>query len=454
MKTTAERVEPTKVRLTVEVEPDRVSQAFEDAARELARQVELPGFRKGKVPRRLLEARIGKDAIRAQALEGAVSAYYAEAVRSEELRVVSMPEIDLQTFDEEAGCAFEATVEVRPEIDLPDHEGIDVTFPDWDVDDGDVEARLEELRERFAELAEVERPALRGDYVTLDLEVARAGEPIEGATVEDALYEVGSGGVTPKLDEELAGAVAGSKLVYTDELPEDYPDHGGKTAEFTVTVHDVREKTLPDLDDDFATTVSEFDTLDELREDVRGSMLRQRILHARQQLRAQVLEAYLALVDVTLPEGMVEAEREARLEQARRQAESYEADFEELLEAQGTDLESFTADAAAQAEQSVKAQLVLESIAEKLELEVGQDEIGEEIYRHAARHGVEPEQIARVINEEGSLGILAGDVLRRKALDALVETADVSGAPPEEVPGARGDPQRPRRPVFALRKDE
>jgi trigger factor len=433
MKTTTERLDPTKVKLTVEVEPKRVSKAFDDAARDIAQQVQIPGFRKGKVPRRLLEQKVGKEAIRAQALEGAVSTFYAEAIQAEELFVVAPPEIDLQHFDEDEGCAFEATVEVRPEIELPDYEGIDVQFPEWDVTDEEVEERLEELRERFSELDEVDRPAKTGDYVTLDLEVSRDGEVIEDATAEDALYEVGSGGVTPKLDEELIGVAAEETLVYEDELPEGYPVHGGETVEFTVKVHDVRQRSLPELDDDFAMTASEFDTIDELRRDIRENLLRQKIPHARQELRGQILEAYLALVDVPLPEAMVEGEREGRIEQIGRQAEQYGLDLDQLLEAQGMDPEQFQTDVAEQARTAVKAQLVLEALTEKLELEVESAELGREIQRHATEHGVDPREIARVINEQGHAGVLIGDLLRRKALDALVEAADVTGGPPEEV---------------------
>jgi trigger factor len=432
MKTTVERLEPTKVKLTIEVEPREVSKAFDAAAREIAQQVQLPGFRKGRVPRKLLESKVGKGAIAQQAIEPAVSRYYADAVQAEELDVVANPEIDLQTFTEEEGCVFEATVEVRPELEVPDHEGIDVTYPDWDVSDEEVQERIDELRDRFSELEEVDRPAHVGDYVTIDLEVVKGGEPIEDAAVEDALYEVGSGGVTPQLDQELAGAVAGQSLTYVDELPEDYPVHGGEPAEFTVTVKDVREKQLPELDDDFAITASEFETLEELEEDIRTDLRRRKVAAARQELRGQVLEAYVALVgEVPLPDAMVEGEVQSHLEQLESQAERYGLELEELLEVQGLELDAYTEDLREQARGSVRARLVLEALAEKIEIEVDSVDLSDEIQRHAEQRGVEPGVIARIVNEHGTAGVLVGDVIRRKALDALVEAADVTGGPGE-----------------------
>jgi hypothetical protein len=254
---------------------------------------------------------------------------------------VSQPEVDVETFDETDGCTFTATVEVRPTFDAPDHEGIDVTFPEWDVEDDEVDEQLEQLRERFAEVDEVEREAATGDLVTLDLRVEIDGEELESANVEDALYEIGSQGVTPKLDEELVGKSAGDEITYEDTLPDEYPDHGGEPATFHVTVKDVREKTLPELDDDFATTASGFDTIDELRKDVRDSLLRRKIEQAQHDLRGRILEAYLARVEVPLPEAMVEADKQARMAQLEQQAERFGIDVDDLLAMEDTSSEDF-----------------------------------------------------------------------------------------------------------------
>ncbi|MEX1164034.1 MAG: trigger factor [Nitriliruptor sp.] len=433
MKTSVETLDPVKVKLTVEVEPKRVKQAFDRAARELAKQVNVPGFRPGKAPRRLIEQRFGEGVIAQQALEDSLTDLYLEAVRAEELVPVGQPEVDVETFTEAEGATFTATVEIRPELDLPDHTGIAVSFPTWDVDDSKIDEQLEQMRERFAEVEVVERAAKKGDLVTIDLAVAIDGEELESARVEDALYEVGSAGVTPKLDEELVGASAEDELSYEDTLPDEYPEHGGETATFTVTVKDVREKQLPDLDDDFATTASEFDSIQDLRRDLRTALLKRSIQQAQHDLRGTILEAYLAKVDVTLPPTMIEADAEQRMHQLRHQAERFGADVEQLLELEGTTREEFETNARQQAEGTVKAQLVLDELATSLEVPIDPADIDAEIVRHAQTNGMPPQEVARIIQQQGSLPALLGDIMRRKAIDAIVAGAEVDGGPSDEA---------------------
>lgn len=435
MKTTVDRIDDTTVELTVEVEPERVKKAFDAAARELAKQVNLKGFRPGKAPRRLIEQRFGKGALAQQALEPAINEYYAEAMEETEINPVAFPDIDPEsiTFDEDEGCRFTATIAVRPEFEAPDHTGIQVPYPIWDVSDEQVDEELQQLRDRFAEVDVVERAATSGDYVTIDLEFAVDGEVQEDQGVEDAMYEIGSQGVTPKLDEQLEGASAGDVLEYTDTLPEEYPELGGKEAEFTVTVKDVRAKTLPKLDDDFALTASEYDTLDELKESIREQQLRKSVVDAQHQARSRVLEAYLALVDVPVPPQMVEAEVQQRVQRVEQQAAQFDVDVDVLYEAEGTTKEEFEEKTRTQAESSVKAQLVLDQLAEQLELEVTDTDVNQEIVRHAQQNGVSPQQIAEVIQQQGSIGALVGDVLRRKAIDVIVEAASLDGAPEDDV---------------------
>jgi trigger factor len=433
MKTTVENVDQVTVKLTVEVEPARVKKAFDVAAKELAKQVNLPGFRPGKAPRRLLEQRFGQGVIAQQAMEDSLSDFYAEALQAEELSPVAQPEVDVETFDESDGCTFTAEVQVRPEFEAPDHTGIQVSFPQWDVDDEDVDAQLGELRERFAEVDEVERAAQTGDYVTLDLSVSVDGEELTDSSVEDALYEVGSGGVTPKLDEELVDRMAEDEFTYTDDLPDEFPEHGGEEAEFTVTVKDVRAKTLPDLDDDFAATASEFDTIEELRADVRKNLLGRRVQEAQHQVRGDVLEAYLATVEVPLPPAMIDDEVEQRRHQLEHQAEQYGMTLEDLFAAQDTDLESWEEEARTQATTSVKARLVLDQLAEQLEVQVDPQDVNDEIVRHATQMNADPNQVAQVIQQQGTLPALVGDILRRKALDAIMDAATLDGGPSDDV---------------------
>jgi trigger factor len=444
VKTSVETLDPVQVKLTVEVEPKRVKKAFDKAARELAKQVSLPGFRPGKAPRRLLEQRFGQGVIAQTAMEDAITDYYVEALKQEDLDPVAQPEVDVETFDENEGCTFTATIQVRPTFDPPDHTGIGVTFPEWDVDDDDVEEQLESLRERFAEVDEVDRPAKKGDMITLELRVEVDGEELEDARVEDALYEIGSGGVTPKLDDEAVGKAAGDEFTYEDQLPEGYPQHGGEDATFHVTVKDVRAKTLPELDDDFATTASGFDTIDELRRDIRNSLLARRIQQAQHDLRGRILEAYLARVEVPLPPAMIEADREQRLHQLEHQAEQFGVDVESVLSAQDTTREDFEAEAEKQATSTVKAQLVLDALANQLEVSIDPADIDQEIVRHAQANQMPPQEIARIIQQQGSLPALIGDVLRRKTIDAIVEAAEIDGGPSDEVlieVGLKPDPE-------------
>lgn len=433
MQTTVEEVDAVTVQLTVEVEPERVSAAFDRAARALAQRVEVPGFRPGKAPRRLLEQRLGEGAIAQQAMEESLTDFYLEAVEKADLEPVSRPEVDMEAFDEEKGCIFEATVEVRPRFDPPDHEGISITYPEWDVSDEDVEARLEQMQQRFVEVEAVDRAADFGDYVTLDLRVSVDGEELEAARVEDAMYEVGSGGVTENFDDAIVGHEAGEEFTYTDVLPEPYPEHGGEEAELTVTLKDVRHKRVPELDDEFAVTASEFDTIEELRKDVRDSLLRRTILEARNDLRNRVVEAYLANVDIPLPPSMVEAEVEDRMHRLEYRAEQYGMEVEELLELEERTHEDYETEARVEAEQSVKARLVLDELARHLDLDVSDEDLAGEIQRHASRQGVDPEEIAQRVQEQGTVGVLVGDILRRKAIDALMEAADVEGGPTREV---------------------
>jgi trigger factor len=433
VKTSLETLDEVKVKLAVEVEPQRVKQAFDRAARELARQVSLPGFRPGKAPRRILEQRIGSGAIAQAAMEDAIGDYYLEALRAEEVSPVGQPELDVERFDEAEGCAFTATVEVRPTFEPPDHTGIAVTFPDWEVADRDVDEQLEQMRARFAEVDEVDRAATVGDLVTIDLRVEVDGRELESAQVSDALYEVGSGGVTPVLDDEIVGKQAGDAFSYEDQLPEDYPEHGGAQATFHVSVTDVREKSLPALDDDFATTASAFDTLDELKADVRASLQRMRIQQARHELRGRVLEAYLARVEVPLPPAMVDGEVEDRLHRLEHQAEQYGLDLGQLLELQGTTRDEFEEQAREEATGSVKARLVLDELSQRVDVSLETADIEEEIARHARASGMPPDEVARLIQEQGTLPVLAGDILRRKTIDAIIDAAEVTGGPDDAL---------------------
>lgn len=431
--TDVERLDDVSVKLTVTAAPDRVRAAFDRAARTIAKDVNVPGFRKGKAPRRVIEQHVGTGAIAQAALDDALQEYFVEALRTTELDTVARPQVDVERFDEEEGCAFTVTVEVRPEVTLADHRGISVTHPEWEVPDADVDAQLDQLREQFAEVEVVDRPAAAGDLITLDLRLSVDGVEVESARVEGALYEVGSGGVTPELDRRALGASAGDVLEYEDQLPEDYPEHGGATATFTVTVTDVREKRLPELDDDFADTAGGFDSLDELRADLTDSLLRRRLTERRHELRGLVTEAYVALHDVPVPPTMLSEAVAERIERLSQEAAQFGGTLDELLQLEGTSREDYETRLTEQMTSMLRAQLVLDALARELELTVQASDLDREFARLAAEHRTEPQRIAQLVQEQGTLPVLVGDVLRRRAIDTVLEAAEITGGPDDDL---------------------
>jgi trigger factor len=429
--TAVERIDEVSVKLTVEAAPERVRAAFDRAARAISKDVNVPGFRKGKAPRRVVEQRVGTAAIAQAALDDALQEFFIEALRATEIDTVARPELDVTRFDEEEGCAFTVTVEVRPDIVLADHHGITVAHPEWQIPDADVDAQLERLREQFADVEVVERPAAAGDLITLDLRFSVDGVEIETARVEGALYEVGSGGVTPELDRRALGASAGDVLEYEDELPADYPEHGGAAAAFTVTITDVREKRLPDLDDDFADTAGGFDTIGEMRSDITDSLLRRRIMEGQHELRGVVTEAFVALHDVPVPPAMLADTVAERLERLSQEAAQFGGSLDELLELEGTSREEYEVRLGEQATTMLRGQLVLDALARELGLTVQAADIDREFARLAVEHRTDAKRIAQLVRDQGTLPVLVGDILRRKAIDAVLEAANVTGGPDE-----------------------
>ena len=431
MTTAVERIDDVSVKLTVEAAPERVKAAFDRAARTIAKDINLPGFRKGKAPRRIVEQRVGTAAIAQAALDDALQEFFVEALQATELDTVARPQVDVTNFDEEAGCAFTVTVEVRPEIALADHAGISVTHPEWHAPESDVDEQLDRLRQQFAEVEVVERPATAGDLVTLDLHLSVDGAPVDSASVEGALYEVGSGGVTPELDRRALGASAGDVLEYEDELPADYPEYGGSTAAFTVTITDVREKRLPELDDDFADTAGGFDSIADMRADIADSLTRRRIMEGRHELRGVVTEAYVALHDVPVPPTMLADAVTDRLERLSQEAAQFGGTLDEMLQLEGTSREDYEVRLGEQMATMLRAQLVLDALARELGITVQAADIDREFGRLALEHRTDAKRIAELVRDQGTLPVLVGDILRRKAIDTVLDVADVAGGPDE-----------------------
>ncbi|MDQ3877402.1 MAG: trigger factor, partial [Actinomycetota bacterium] len=289
VQTSSERVGKYRVKLRVEVAEGALGPALSAAYRRWAKEIKVPGFRKGKVPRQLIDARVGPEVVREEALKDALPGFYREAVTAEDLQPIAPPEIEVLEFESGNPLVFEATVDLRPEIDIPELSTLTVDAPDADVGDEDIAEQLERLRDRFAELETVSREARRGDYVLIDLNGYRHDQPVEGASAPDLLYEVGSRTGPPKLDDELEGNRAGAILRFNDAAPDDAEGE----ISFTVLVKEVKAKKLPALDDEFAKTAGEFDTLDELKEDLRGRLKEVKAASAADELRARALDALL-----------------------------------------------------------------------------------------------------------------------------------------------------------------
>ncbi len=428
MQTTVEETDKHTVKLTVEVEPERFGQDLDRAYRKVAQEVRIPGFRKGKVPRKVIDAQIGREAVLGEFLEDSVPQYYREALREAELAPIAEPDIDLGELEEGRPFVFSAVVEVRPRLTLEgsEYRGLKVERPSVEVTDAEVDALLDSLRERFAELETVQRPATTGDYVVIDLRATVHENEVPEATRQDFLYEVGAGEFTGALDKQLEGKRAGEILKFNAQLDERFGDRAGQEVSFQVLVKEVKGKRLPDADDAFAKTASEFDTLEELRASLREQIGANKERAADAEVRDRVLQQLVDATELDLPETLIEDETEHRVQHARERAQQLGVTLEELLQIQGLDEERFRADAREHAVRAIVADLVLEGVARGEDLQVSAEELSAEIGQLAKALGREPKEVATSLDRTGQVVALAGDIIRSKALDVLVEHADVT----------------------------
>ncbi|MDR7168385.1 trigger factor [Nocardia kruczakiae] len=449
MKSTVEQLSPTRVRINVEVPFEELKPDFDKAYRALAQQVRIPGFRPGKAPAKLLEARLGRGAILEQVVNDALPARYSEAVTASEVKVLGQPEIEITKIEDGDELAFTAEVDVRPEIALPDYESIEVTVDPLSIGDEDIEQQLQSLRQRFGTLKSVERAVQEGDFVSIDLSATVDGEEVAEATTSGLSHEVGSGQLIEGLDDTLVGLKAEESKDFTSTLVAG--EHAGKEAVITVKVNSVKERELPEADDEFAQMASEFDTIDELKEDLRKRVEQGKKVEQAGEIRDKVLEALLDKTEVPLPEAAVQAEVDAVLHDAVHGFDHDEAKFAEALEAQGSTREEFDKDSKEAAEKSVKTQLLLDAIAESENTQVGQQELTERILFQSQRYGMAPEQFIQQIQQAGQLGAIFADVRRGKALAGVVikakvtdtdgntvDTAEMFGEPAETVADSEG----------------
>ena len=435
LQTTSEVLEKDRVKLRVEVPEARLVPAIDAAYRRWANDIKLPGFRKGKIPRQLIDARVGKDVVREEALRDALPDLYIEALRAEDVEAIAPPDVEVVRFEEGEPIVFEATVDIRPEIPLPDLASVQVESPPSDVTDDDVDEQLERLRDRFAELEPIGREARRGDFVLIDLKGYQHDQPVEGASAPDYLYEVGSHSGPPKLDDELEGARPGAILKFTDEVhihhgdedPHDHDHSSTETISFTVLVKEVKTKKLPELNDEFAKTVGEFDTLDALKDDLRQRLVEVKRNLAEQELRGRVLEAIVDDSPFEPPEKLVEGEFDHRLQHLEADLARAGMTMDAYAtQANTTELE-IRRDIRIQAQRAVKAELLLEEIARDQDLNVTDEDIGREVALAAAQSGRDPGEVAQNLVDSGRVSAVASDVLRRKALDYAVRSVNVTG---------------------------
>lgn len=428
MRATSETVEGNKVRLSVEVEEEEVDKVLDEAIRTLSRQARIPGFRPGKVPRRVLEARMGGAvALRAEALREAIPDFYAKALAEAEVDPISPPEIDITAGQEAGALTFDAVVAVRPLVAIPGYAGLQVTVPSPTVTDADVDAQVDRLRDTEAELVEVSRPARDGDHVTIDLH----GNDSAGTEVvasDDFLYEVGSGRVVPALDDELRGAKVGDVLAFSAPVP-----GGDAEIAFRVLLKDVKEKKLPDATDEWAAEASEFATLADLRHDLRTRIGRVKVVQAQLSLRDGAMAALVELVDdAEVPEALVEEELRERLHDLGHRLEEQRIALPQFLEATGRSQDDLVEELRAEARRSVKGDLALRALAEAEALDVTEDELDAEVEAMAGRLQLEPAVVRDRLTRAGRMAAVRSEQRKAKALTWLldhVELVDEEGGP-------------------------
>jgi trigger factor len=443
METTVEETGRHTVRLQVEVPPEEFKRDLDRAYRHVAGEIKIPGFRKGKAPRPVIDNAVGRDHVLEHFVRESLPTYYVNALREHDLSPVADPEIDLDDLEEGKPLRFTATVVVRPRLTLEpeQYRGVQVTAPSPEVSDADVNEYLERLRDRQAELDVVSRPARPGDFVLVDVRGTVHGEEIPEATQLGLLAEVGNQAVPPELDTELEGKRAGEIVKVNATLSEGAGPRAGQEVTLTALIKEVKTKKLPALDDEFAKNASEFDTLDELKEDLRTKLGELKGAEVQHVVRDLVLAKVVDGAEVDLPDKMVDEETEDRVRRSVERLEQAGVTLEQALEAEGFDELRFRADTRAHATRALKADLVLEAVARQEDIEVTPEDLDREIAATARQLGRDPKEVARLLERSGQIASLAGDIIRSKALDFLVESADVTS---EDSPPDSGDERTPQ----------
>jgi trigger factor len=431
VKSTVENLSPTRVKLAVEVPFDELKTSLDEAYKAISSQVRVPGFRPGKVPARIIDQRVGRAAVLEEAINKALPKAYSDAVRESGVKALGQPDIEVTTLEDNDHLAFTAEVDVRPEISIPAYDGLAVTVDDAVVTDDEIDEQFDALRARFGTLNSVERPVETGDFVSIDLSAAVDGVEVDGGSAKGLSYEVGSANLVDGLDDAILGKSAGDSVTFASKLA--FGEHAGSDADITVVINSVKERELPAADDDFAQLASEFDTIDELKADLKERLNRVKVLGQGAEARDKVLEVLVDSTEVPLPESSVQAEIDWREHDVVHQLGHDDQAFERFLETEGKTKDEFTAELREVAEKSVKTQFILDSIADAEAVSVSDAELTEYIVRQAQRYGMGPQEFADQIVQAGNIAALVADVRRNKALATVLESATVTDASGNKV---------------------
>lgn len=424
MKSTTETLSPTRVKLTIEVPFEEFKPSLDTAYKTIGSQITIPGFRKGKVPAAIVDQRVGRGAVLDEALNAALPGWYSQALQDTNVQPLSQPEIDLSTFEDGEPIVVTAELDVRPELDLPDLSSIEVTVEDAEITDEDVTEQLTALQERFATFAEVDRPVADGDFLTIDLSASQNGEQIPEAQAEGMPYSVGKATMLDGLDEAVIGLSAGESKTFTTQLVGG--ELAGQDVEVTVTVQDVKEQQLPELDEEFAQTASEFDSIDELRADLTERVTRGKRMQQANEARDLVLDEIVSKIDAPLPEALVTEEITSRRQQIEQQLAGAGVSFETYLDDEEQTVDEFEAELEKRVRDSLVAQFVLDQVVAEQEFGIDDSELSQHIMRRAQQSGEDPNSYIQHIMEHNHVPEMVSEVLRGKALASLVESAKVS----------------------------
>lgn len=441
MRATAEAVEGSKVRLSVQVDESEVDDALEATVKKLSREVRVPGFRPGKVPRRVLEARLGgAGSLRSEALREALPEFYARAIAETEVDPIAPPDIDITAGEESGGVEFDAVVQVRPSVAIPGYAGLQVTVPALSVPDDQVDAQVDRLREHDGELVEVTRKAKDKDNVTINLH-AKTDSGEEVVAADDFLYEIGSGTIAAQLDDELRGAKTGDVLAFNAPIPA----RGEDALAFSVLVKDVKEKRLPEPTDEWVTENSEFETLEQLRADITERLAQMRLIEARFAWRENSIGALVDLVDDgEVPEVLIDDELRSRVHDLGHRLEQQGLTIDQFLGATGRDAEALLAELRVDALRGVKADLALRALADAEDLQVDESELEEQLATSAERLDMTAAALRSQLDRSGRIGEVRSEQRKAKALTWLldhVQLVDEEGNPtsPDDLRQVPGD---------------